>query len=244
MLRTLTIASMVSALALFPVACAQEVNTSDKQAVEKIVKDYLLENPEVIIEALNVLDERMKQEAAEAAKVALSENSNALYQNANDYSIGPADAPVTVVEFFDYRCGFCKSAAGWVNAAPAKYDGKVRIVFKEMPILSPESRQAALAALAAGKQGKYTEMHRAMMADRSSFKKADIDRIAASVGVDIEQMRKDMESDAFTEIVDTNIDLARTITGESPSAPTFVVAGEIVRGADIDRLEQLIKDNS
>ena len=243
MLRSLPAAAAMTALALFPAACAQEVNTSDKAAIEKVVKDYLLENPEIIIEALNVLDERMEAEAAEAAKLALSENGDALYNNANDYTIGPDDAAVTVVEFFDYRCGFCKRAAGWVNGAPAKYDGKVRVVFKEMPILSPESREAALAALAAGKQGKYQEIHRAMMADRSTFQKADIDRIAASVGVDIDQMREDMKSEELLEIVNDNIQLAATITGENPSAPTFVVGGEIIRGADIERLEQLIDEN-
>ena len=243
MLRSLPAAAMMTAFALFPAACAQEVDTSDKAAIEKVVKDYLLENPEIIIEALNVLDNRMEAEAAEAAKLALSENGDALYNNANDYSIGPADAPVTVVEFFDYRCGYCKSAAGWVNSAPAKYEGKVRVVFKEMPILSPESRDAALAALAAGKQGKYQEIHRAMMADRNKFTKADIDRIAASVGVDVEQMRKDMKSEELKQIVTENIQLAATISGENPSAPTFVVAGEIIRGADINRLEQLIDEN-
>lgn len=243
MLRSLPAAALMTTLAIFPAACAQEVNTNDKAAIEKVVKDYLLENPEVIIEALNVLDKRMEAEAAAAAKLALTDNAEELYNSASDYSIGPADAPVTVVEFFDYRCGFCKSAAGWVNSAPAKYDGKVRVVFKEMPILSPESRSAALAALAAGKQGKYQEIHRAMMADRNKFTAADIDRIAASVGVDVEQMRKDMKSKELEKIVQDNIQLAATISGESPSAPTFVIAGEIIRGADINRLEQLIDEN-
>jgi len=244
MLRRISIAAMVASLAAFPVACAQDVDTSDKEAIEKIVHSYLMENPEVIIDALNELDRRQREDAAAAAKVALEENADVLYSNATDFSIGPADAEITIVEFFDYRCGFCKSAAGWVNSAPAKYDGKVRVVFKEMPILSPESRDASLAALAAGKQGKYTEIHRAMMKDRGSFKTADIDRIAASVGVDVEQMREDMKDKSLEAIVDANIQLAGTITGASPSAPTFVIAGEIVRGANIERLEALIEENS
>lgn len=244
MLRSASIAALMTVFAVLPTACAQEVNTQDKEAIEQIVKDYLLENPEIIIDALNVLDERMQQEAAEAAKLALSQNADALYSNASDYSIGPPDADITLVEFFDYRCGYCKSAAQWVNGAPAKYDGNVRVVFKEMPILSPESRDASLAALAAGKQGKYQEMHRAMMADRSSFKMADIDRIAESIGLDLDQMHTDMKSDELGSIIDANIELAGTITGESPSAPTFVIAGEVVKGANVPRLEELIEENS
>ena len=242
MLRSMSITAMIAALAFIPAACAQEVNTADKAAVEKIVKDYLMEHPEVILEALNALDERMQAEAAEEARKAVAANGDAIYKDARDYSIGPADAPVTIVEFFDYRCGPCRGAAQWVNGAPAKYDGKVRVVFKEFPILSPESRQAALAALAAGEQGKYVEMHRALMKDRSSFKKADIDRVAKSVGVDIEKMRKDMESPALSAQLDDTKELARTIGANS--TPTFVIDDEVFAGLDLERIERLVKEGS
>ena len=103
--------------------------------------------------------ERQRRDEAEAARQAVVDNRDALYNQASDPAIGPDDAEITVVEFFDYRCGYCKRSLDFVSGLPAKHDGKVRVVFKEYPILSPQSRQAALAALAAKKQGKYFEMH-------------------------------------------------------------------------------------
>lgn len=242
MLRTASIIAIISAAAFTTSACAQEVNTADKDAIEKVVKDYLLENPEIIIDALNVLDERQKEQAAEEARAAVLANNDAIFNDPRDYSIGPDNADVTLVEFFDYRCGPCRGAATWVNAAPAKYDGKIRVVFKEFPILSPESRQAALAALAAGEQGKYAEMHRALMQDRSGFKKADIDRVAKSVGLDIEKMREDMKSPALEKTLDDTRDLAMTIGANS--TPTFIINDELFAGLDLERIERLIAEAS
>ncbi len=250
MLRSITMATMITTLAVTPTACAQDVNTQDKEAIETVVKDYLLENPEIIIEALNVLDERIKQEAEETAKIALAQNRDALYNNPNDYSIGPDDAEVTIVEFFDYKCPPCKASAQWVNAAPANYDGKVRVVFKEFPILSAESVQASYAALAAGKQGKYVEMHRALMSDRSKLADADIDRIAESVGVDVEKMREDMKSEAIEQAIEDNRSLAQKI--QAGSTPTFIVNDTLHVGGvsasaypgSVEAMEKLIKESS
>lgn len=240
MRRSIVSAAILSGLALSQVSCAQEVNTADKEAVEEIVRAYLLENPEVIIEALEALEEKRKAEESVRAREAVIANSDAIYNDARHYSIGPDDADVTIVEFFDYRCGPCRGAAPWINAAPAKYDGKVRVVFKEFPILSPESQQAALAALAAGEQGKYPEMHRALMADRSGFKDADIDRVAASVGVDVAKMREDMKSPALSKALADTQQLARTVGVNS--TPTFIVNGEVFSGLDRERIERLIEE--
>ena len=151
MSRKLLSAAAVAALILTP-ACAQEFDAADREAVESIVRDYILENPEIIEEAIIKLSERERAaEVAMRSEAALA-NYDALANNPSDFSIGPADAPVTVVEFFDYRCGFCKRSTSWALGLPEQYDNKVRVVFKEMPILSPESEKAALAAIAAGKQ--------------------------------------------------------------------------------------------
>jgi protein-disulfide isomerase len=240
MARTISMAIAATAIALTP-ACAQgQVDTADKQAIEKIVYDYIMENPEIIEDALIALNEKRAAEEAEQARLAIADNQDALINNPADFSVGPADAPVTVVEFFDYRCGFCKRSAEWATGLPEQYDNKVRVVFKEMPILSTESEKAALAALAAGKQGKYIEMHMALMEldNGSGFGPEQIDATAEAVGVDVATMRADMKSIDVQKAVADAKGLARTlgITG----TPNFIVGTEQVSGADIQQVEALI----
>ncbi|MEL6859601.1 MAG: thioredoxin domain-containing protein [Pseudomonadota bacterium] len=239
--RKVSMALAATAIALTP-ACAQgQVDTADKEAIEKIVYDYIMENPEIIEEALISLSEKREAEEAEAALAAIADNQDALINNPGDYSVGPADAPVTVVEFFDYRCGYCKRSASWTVELPEKFDNQVRVVFKELPILSPESEKAALAAVAAGKQGKYLEMHMALMEldNGSGFGPEQIDAAAESVGVDVETMRADMKSiDVQKNVADAK-SLARTL-GIS-GTPNFIVGTEQVPGADVQRVEALIE---
>jgi protein-disulfide isomerase len=241
MTRALYLAFAATAIALTP-ACAQsQVDTSDKEAIEKIVADYILENPQIIEDALIALSEQRAAEEAELARVAIADNQDALINNAGDYFVGPADAAVTVVEFFDYRCGFCKRSAQWALELPEKYDNQVRVVFKEYPILSAESERAALAALAAGKQGKYVEMHMALMEldNGSGFGPDQIDEVAESVGVDVALMRADMKSIGVQKTVSDAKSLARTL-GIS-GTPNFIVGTEQVSGADTRQVEALIE---
>lgn len=241
MTRTLSFALAATAIALTP-ACAQgQVDTADKEAIEKIVYDYIMENPEIVEEALIALSEKRAAEEAEQARVAIAENQEALINNPGDYYVGPSDAPVTVVEFFDYRCGFCKRSAQWAVELPEKYDNKVRVVFKEYPILSAESERAALAAVAAGKQDKYLEMHMALMEldNGSGFGAEQIDAAAESVGIDVELMRADMKSIEVQKTVADAKSLARTlgITG----TPNFIIGTEQISGADTLSVEALIE---
>lgn len=239
--RKVSMALAATAIALTP-ACAQgQVDATDKEAIEQIVYDYIMENPEIIEDALIALSEKREAEEAESARVAIADNQDALINNPGDYSVGPADAPVTVVEFFDYRCGFCKRSASWAVELPEKFDNQVRVVFKELPILSPESEKAALAAVAAGKQGKYLEMHMALMEldNGSGFGPEQIDAVAESVGVDVEKMRADMKSiDVQKNVADAK-SLARTL-GIS-GTPNFIVGTQQVPGADVETVEALIE---
>ena len=233
-----------SALLLLP-ACADEAASASTQSVSKaevedIVRDYILENPEIIEEALLILDARQKAEEERLAREAIADNHDALYNHASDYSIGPDDAEVTVVEFFDYRCGYCKRSVDYVAALPANYDGKVRVVFKDLPILSPESRVAARAAIAAGLQGKYFEMHVALMESRGNFTNAEINMIAQSVGVDVEQMRDDMDTDAVNDHLAESLDLARRL-GVS-GTPAFYVGDTKVPGANTPAVTRLTEE--
>jgi len=241
MTRTFSFALAATAIALTP-ACAQgQVDAADKEAIEKVVYDYIMENPEIIEEALIALNEKRAEEEAETARLAIADNLDALTNHPGDYSVGPADAAVTVVEFFDYRCGFCKRSAEWTTELPEKYDNKVRVVFKELPILSAESEKAALAAVAAGKQDKYVEMHMALMEldNSSGFGPEQIDAAAESIGVDVATMRADMKSIEVQKNVADAKSLARTlgITG----TPNFIVGTQQVSGADTASVEALIE---
>ncbi len=241
MKRTLFTGAAMAAVFLTP-ACAQEkIDTTDKAAIEKIVHDYIVANPEIIEEALIALS--AKERAAEAERLAASvlENSEQIYNDPDDYYIGPSDAPVTLVEFFDYRCGYCKRSAEWAMDLPEKYDNQVRVVFKEYPILSPESEKAALAAIAAGKQGKYAEMHLALMQldNKVGFGAEQIDDVARSVGVDVAKMRADMTSIDVQRAVSKSKSLARAVGIEG--TPNFLIGTNVVPGANTDYVESLIE---
>jgi len=241
MTRTFSMALAATAIALTP-ACAQDqVDPASKEAIEKVVHDYIMENPEIIEDALIALTQKRQLEEQQMARDAIAQNQDKLLNHPGDFSIGPADAKVTVVEFFDYRCGFCKRSADWATALPEQYDNQVRVVFKELPILSAESEKAALAALAAGKQGKYIEMHMALMEldNGTGFGPEVIDAAAESVGVDVAKMRADMKSVDVQKTVADSKSLARSL-GIS-GTPNFVIGTELVPSADITQVEALIQ---
>lgn len=242
MIRPILMTSALVAIAAIP-ACAQETPGSvDRAEVESIVRAYILENPEIIEEALILLTEKQEAEKEEAARVAMAERSDDLFNDTRDFSIGPEDAELTIVEFFDYRCGYCKASLDWVQALPEDTDGKVRVVFKEFPILSAESEQAALAALAAGEQGLYNEMHAGLMKSRSSFKEADIDKIAEEVGVDVQRMRADMKTSDVREHLADVRGLAQAIG--TTATPTFIIDGQLIAGFDKARLEAIVAEKT
>jgi protein-disulfide isomerase len=238
------LAPTVCALALLITpACAQDpASALDRDAIEDIVREYILENPEIIEEALIALTNRQRDAETAQARDKILANQDNLYLNPGDYSVGPESAPVTIVEFFDYRCGYCKRSASWVMELPESYNNQVRVVFKEFPILSAESSQAALAAQAAGRQGKYLEMHTGLMEldNSSGFTAADIDAVARRAGVDVALMRADMTRADIAKAVADSKALARDIglTG----TPSFVIGENYVAGADINRVQTLIEE--
>lgn len=240
MRRSLILAA-TSFLAMTAAACGQsQTGAPDRAATEDIIRDYLISNPEVIEEALIALQGKRDAEKTASSRVAIDQNRDALTNNALDYSIGPDDAPVTVVEFFDYRCGPCRASMETVTALPERFNGQVRVVFKEFPILSPESAKAAIATLAAGRQGKYVEMHQALMRSPSNFTDDDIAAIARTVGLDMAKWREDIEDEAILQHIDDNFALATTIGANA--TPTFVIGDTLFSGLDRQRLDTLIVD--
>lgn len=230
----------LAALAILP-ACGQGgASPSSRAEMEKVVREYILANPGLIEEALVALSQQEAENTRLATKARIAENSERLFNLSTDYSVGPADAPVTVVEFFDYRCGYCKRSAGWVADLPEMYDGQVRVVFKELPIFGGISATAARAALAAGRQDKYLEMHLELMNIRSNddLTEAAIDEIAAGLGMDVARMRRDMESAEIQAQLADMIELGRTLNVNG--TPGFIIGDEVVEGANTPRIQQVI----
>jgi protein-disulfide isomerase len=208
---------------------ADGVSAPERAAIEAIVRELMVKDPTIVADALKAL--------AAQERIAMRER---IENVSSAHSIGPADAPVTIVELFDYRCGYCKSSMEWLFSQAAQNPGRMRIVFKEYPILSEGSYMAAKAALAAREQGKYVELHQALMRSTGSFTDAEIDAVAKSVGVDVPRMRREMESPAVQAEIERVAALADAegVRG----TPAFFVNGELVPGFDKDRLEELVQE--
>lgn len=240
MIRKLALTASLGAMTL-AAACAQDANipTEDRAAMETVVRDYILANPEIIEDALIALSQKRADEEVRQNTLAVAENADNLFNASADYSIGPDDAPVTVVEFFDYRCPPCRASMETINALPERYKGQVRVVFKEFPILSPESRVASIATLAAGRQGKYIEMHRALMTiPAQQFSEETFTKVARQIELDIDQWNKDRKDSAIEAHIEETYELARNVGADA--TPAFVVGGQVFTGLDRVKLETLI----
>lgn len=209
-------------------ADSANVPTLDKSAIEKIVKDYLLEHPEVIEEAVRVLNARREAAEKNRAQAALTAHQDALRHHPMSPISGNTDGDITVVEFFDYQCDHCKrSLTSMVNLL--ENDKNVRIVWKELPILGPASRIAARAAMAAKKQDKYLEFHIAVMGSRGRLNEQKIMSIASKVGLNTDRLQEDMKDPAIEAYLDETLQLANSLGIRG--TPAFVIADTLVPGA-------------
>ncbi len=219
-------------LALFaaPVASAQTFNAQEQAEIRAVVRDYLVRNPDVLREALDALAERTSSERWQQVR-----------SDPRDFAIGPADAPVTIVEFYDYRCAYCHSALEWVlDLTSTRRD--VRVVFKELPILGPASDEASLAAIAAMPQGRFLQFHRALMSFplNRELTSAEIDRLARQSGIDVARMRRGMNDQAIVTLLQDN--RAHAIDYGINGTPGFVINGELVPGFNPPLLEARIRE--
>lgn len=149
----------------------------------------------------------------------------ALLRSPASQVLGNPTGDVTIIEFFDYACPFCKAVEPRLQAF-LKADRKARLVVEEFPILTPQSAIASRAALAAARQGKYAEFHRALMLNRGDLDEAAIFQVAQAVGLDVARLRRDMGSPALAAAIASNLKLARAIGVQG--TPTFIIDGRIV----------------
>jgi protein-disulfide isomerase len=233
----------IAAVGLMTSSCAQAGSTTDmsKTEIEELVRAYIMENPEIIRDAFIKLQEKEVAQEQELNRESIAAAKDALENDPRDMSVGPDDAKVTIVEFFDYNCGFCKRATPWVQNAVEKYGDDVRVVFKELPILDDRtktSRLAARSALAAGRQGKYAEMHYALM-DSKRLTGESIRETAKEIGLDMRKYEADLADASIDKHINDTLQLANRLPALT-GTPFFIVGDQYVSGADTDRLERLV----
>ncbi len=227
LLSRAVLAFLLAALACLPWT-AREARADTEQEVAAITEYLRQKDPEIVLKAVQAWWDEQEDYRRQQQVGRIAANWEALARAGGDPAIGPEDADAVLVEFFDYRCGFCKRVLGDVMALAAA-DNRLRIVFKEFPILGEVSVIAARASLAADRQGKWPEFHVALMSAPGELDEDRIMDIAAETGLDIAQLRTDMESEAVTAIIERNHALAQTLGIRG--TPAFLVKNAIVPGA-------------
>jgi protein-disulfide isomerase len=212
----------------------------DKAALGKNIREYLIANPEVLVEAMQELERKQDGQQSVAAQKAVQENQAELFRDADSPVGGNPNGDVVIVDFNDYQCPYCKKAHKAMKSVVAA-DGKVKIIYKDLPILGEASKIAAVAALASVKQGKHQAFHDALMEFTGKLDRDKIFEIAASVGLDRAQLEKDMEDPKLKQHIERNLELASALGIRG--TPAFVIGTQFVPGAvDAAALKQLIAD--
>lgn len=234
------VAIVLSGTTLLTRSGATNVGQQMSTDFETQVRSYLLDNPGIIIESVQRFEEQQQVAEENELQTALVENAEEIFSSPTSPAIGDSQGDVTIVEFFDYNCPYCRKAAPMLVEA-VRADPKLKIVLKEWPILGPGSLFAARAALASQAQGKYEVFHKAMMAHSGSLDENAIMELAGSVGLDVEQLKRDMEEAAIQTELDRNFELANAL--RISGTPTFVIGDEILRGlADLPTLQQYVAE--
>lgn len=204
-----------------------EVPADRKAEIEKVVREYLLANPEILSEVQQAYEAKKEKEQVEHVKTVVKENAGDIFKNPAAAVGGNPKGDVTIVEFFDYNCGVCRRGFGDI-AKVMEQDPNVRFVFKELPIVNPESPKVAKVALAARMQGKYMELHRAIMNSEGQATEASALRKAKELGLDMDKLNKDKESPEIKAELDKVMDLATKLNING--TPFFMVGDQVIPG--------------
>ena len=235
---SLAAAALLAASALPATVHAAQLSPEMRGQIEGVIKDYLLQNPEIIREASQVLAEREEADRLAAAARALADSRDALERDPGSPVGGNPRGDVTVVEFFDYNCGYCKRVAPAVKAL-IEADANVRVVYKEFPILGPSSLLATKAALAAHRQGKYVVFHEALF-ELPEISEATLRDLSGRLGLDHARLVKDMEGPEIAAQITRDTELARSLNING--TPGFVIGNRLVPGAiDTQTMQQIVE---
>ena len=236
-MRLIRTTALAFGLSFAPIASfAQDLNDA---RIKELALEAIRENPQIIMETVQLLEMQQAADQATAQADVLENQRQLLERDPNAPVLGNPDGDVTVVEFFDYNCPYCRQAMSEVQGL-LDADRNVRLVYREWPILSEGSVFAAKAALAAREQGKYEEFHWALMGLKGRVEEASVMRLAEEIGLDIEQLRADMEAPEVQDHIDASMRLAQALGFNG--TPSFVIGDNLVPGyVEQEQLESLVE---
>ena len=213
-------------------AAAQSMSDAQRGEIERIIRDYLIKNPEVLQDAIAELEKRQAKADAEKHKVAVKENAETLFNSTRHVVIGNPKGDVNFVEFFDYNCGYCKRALDDMMAL-MKADPKVRVVLKEFPVLGAGSMEAARIGVAVRMQDKtgkkYLEFHQKLLTGRGQIDRARALAAAKDVGLDVARIERDLGGDEVRVSIEESFQLAEKLGLNG--TPSYVIGEDVIVGA-------------
>jgi protein-disulfide isomerase len=211
-----------------------------KEALQQAIHDYILAHPEVLIQSLRIAKEHEEIRVAEQNRALVASLKHELVDDPNAPVRGNPSGDVTLVEFFDYRCPYCRQVEPFLQGL-IKNDHGLRVVVKELPILGPASIYAARIALAANRQGKYEQFHNAVMSKRSNFDEATLLKLAEDAGLTLDRLKTDMNSFEVDAEIKRNTEIAKAL--KLSGTPAFVAGTELIPGAtDVETLQALLDE--
>lgn len=244
MFNRLILPAILAAWALPAAALDLKTMDAEERALFRAeVRAYLMENPEVIMEAVQALEDRQAEAQAQADLTLVSDHADAIFNDGFSYIGGNPEGDITLVEFMDYRCGFCKRAYGEVEKL-LESDGNIRFIVKEFPILGEQSLLASRFVIAAKQlegDEAYKSLHDALMAFNGDITLPSLRRLSATYGLDTDAIEARMDDDSVTEEIAQTRALAQElrITG----TPTFVMHDEMLRGfLPYDQMRSIIEE--
>ena len=241
-MKAILTAALMTATALPALAFdPAKMSEAEKEAFGTAVREYLMANPEVLIESINVLEERRAADEVSNDKLLVENNKDAIFNDGHSWVGGNPDGDITMVEFIDYRCGYCKQ----INPAVEKLlkdDGNIRWIIKEFPILSQESDMAARFAIAVQQEAgadAYKRAHDALMESRGPVNLESLGALADKLGVDSKAVINRMNTEEVSAVIRKNHQLAEQM--RIMGTPPFIIEGEMLRGVPGDGLEPIVE---
>src|SRR5882724_279722 len=207
------------------------------EEIQQTIHDYILAHPEVLIESLQTAKRREEDRRAAATKSQIKAYKKELVEDPSAPIVGNPNGDVTVIEFFDYRCPYCRQVDPWLRDLVSSDPG-VRIVQKGLPILGPTS---VFAALAANKQGKHRQFHDALMSKATNFDEASVLSVAETLGLDLGRLKVDMASPEVEAEILSSARIAKEL--RLTGTPAFIIGSELIPGAtNLETLRALVDD--